>query len=412
MTVWRTVGIAVASAATVVLAACGSSNGGSPTDSGAAHGTPIPVGVVGSYSGFAASSISGARDSIQAWADSVNAAGGIDGRPIKLYIEDDGGSTSTSVTAVKRLVEQDNVVAIVGQASLNADPWASYVEQKGIPVVGGNTAATTYLSNPDFFSVGGNLVSNFYGVAAVAKQSGADLGNLYCAEIPACAATVPLLSTFGKSVGVSVKYATKVSASAPDFTAPCQGLTQSDVSAYTLGLATATLKRVAAACQQQGVRAQLILSNVADSTFTSDPAFDGTKMVDGIIPFFDQSSAATRDFHAAMAKYAPSVGGSGSPYNEQVTTAWVSGKLFEAAVAASGTSSITPDSVKKGLYAMKNQTLGGLAVPLSFTPGKPSPHDCYFVYGIKNGSFVEPQGAKPQCAPAALVNEVIAKLPS
>lgn len=411
----RVVGVALTCAASIALAACSSSGGGgsshSSTASGGAKGAPIPVGVVGSYSGFAASSVSGARDAIQAWADSVNTSGGINGRPVKLYVEDDAGSTSTSVTAVKRLVEQDHVVAIVGQASLNADPWASYVEQKGIPVVGGNTAATTYLSNPDFFSEGGNLVANFYGVAAVAKQSGSTLGNLYCAEIPACAATVTLLQTFGGSQGVSVKYASKVSSSAPDFTAPCQGLKQSGVKAYTLGLATATLKRVAASCRQQGVASQLILSNVADSTFASDSAFDGTKMVDGIVPFFDQSNAATKEFHSAMSKYAPSVGGSKSPFNEQVTSAWVSGKLFEAAVKASGSQSITPASIKKGLYTMHDETLGGLSVPLTFTPGKANPHNCYFVYGVKSGKFVEPQGVKPQCAPDALIDQVIAKLP-
>jgi hypothetical protein len=48
---------------------------------------------------------------------------------------------------------------------------------------------------------------------------------------------------------------------------------------------------------------------------------------------------------------------------------WVGGKLFEAAAAkAKLTPDSTPEDVKKGLYALKNETLGGLAPPLTFRP--------------------------------------------
>src|ERR1700731_3354544 len=96
---------ALAGAAGLLLAtACGSSGGGTASGSTSS----IPVGVIGSYSGPATSSIAGAKEAIQAWADSVNAAGGINGHPVSLFIKDDGGNVSTSVSEAKELVQQDH----------------------------------------------------------------------------------------------------------------------------------------------------------------------------------------------------------------------------------------------------------------------------------------------------------------
>jgi branched-chain amino acid transport system substrate-binding protein len=407
-------GILLASVA--LTSACSSSGGSSPGTGGSGSsggskptGSTIAVGVIGSYSGAVSSSIAGAKLAIQAWADSVNASGGINGHPVKLYIEDDAGNAATSLTEVKALVQQDHVVAIVGQSTGDTSPWQKYIDSAGIPVVGGNTASTAYLADPNWFSVGGNLIANFYGVAAVAKENGPKLGNLYCAELPACAATNTLLQVFGNPLGVSVSYSSKVAATAPDFTAVCQGLKSSGVQSYTLGLAAATLKQVATQCGQQGLNAKLVVSNVADSTFPSDPAFNGIEVVDAMFPFFDTSNPATQAFHAALKQYAPSLGTSESPLNSEVTQAWASGKLFEAAVAGSGSAAVTAASITQGLYSLKGETLGGLTVPLTFTPGQAANHNCYFTYTIQNGKFVEPNGLKTSCAPDAIVNAVIAK---
>jgi branched-chain amino acid transport system substrate-binding protein len=129
----------------------GCANASSSAGGGSAGGgtaSAIPIGVVGSYSGSAASNLAVAKLAIQAWADSVNADGGINGHQVHLYIEDDGGSSQLGVTEVKSLVEQDHVVAIVGEAAASsAQAWASYVQQKGIPVVGG------VLNNLESFSI-------------------------------------------------------------------------------------------------------------------------------------------------------------------------------------------------------------------------------------------------------------------
>jgi branched-chain amino acid transport system substrate-binding protein len=410
----KTVAWVIALAATgFVAAACSSSASGGAAANGSATGSsaaPIRIGTVRTFSGPLASSIVSGKASVQAWAADVNAHGGINGRQIKLYIEDDAGSDAQGLTAVKKLIEQDHVVAIVGQASGNSAAWASYAKQKGIPVVGGNPGSGSTTTNDDFFAIGGNPLATFYGVSAAARSNGPNLGELYCAELPACANTIGLFQAFGSSTGASLSYSAKVSASAPDFIAPCQGLKDSHVQSYILSLAAATQASVASTCKQQGLNARLLLSGqTADANMLKNDAFDGATIVSPIIPFAYESSPSAKAMHDALREYAPQLGSTAQPLNQSAVQGYISGKLFEAAVKASGATTVTPETVKQGLYALKSETLGGLTVPLTYTQGSPTLFNCFYLSRIKNGQFVYPNGVTPQFAPNSAIDGLLKK---
>jgi branched-chain amino acid transport system substrate-binding protein len=402
-------------AAAALVAGCssppsaGASSTGAATSQQAAPGS-IPVGVVGTFSGPEGTTTGSSKLAIEAWADAVNAAGGIGGHRVQLYLEDDAGNPSTSLVEVKTLVQQDHVVAIVGEESISAQPWAAYVQSQGVPVIGGNSAELSFLTSQDFYTVGGNLLADYYGVVALARQSGPKIANVYCAEDPACATTTTLVTGFGKSLGLGLAYTSKVAATQPDFTATCQGIKQSGASSYGLGLNSATIVLMVAQCTQQGVTAKPIGSWVTTSAFDSTPGLGGMESADPVFPFFDDSSPATRQYQAALKEYAPSIGTAAEPLTPEVANAWVSGKLFQAAVAASGSQQVTSASVKKGLYALKGQTLGGLSAPLTFTPGKPTLDNCYYEYAITGGKFAELHGMTPQCAPDSVISAMVTKL--
>jgi branched-chain amino acid transport system substrate-binding protein len=400
--------------AVALIAGCSSSPSGRPSSAGPAKSQAtsgsIPVGVVGTFSGPEGTTTGSSRLAIEAWADAVNAAGGINGRHVQLYVEDDAGNPSTSLVEVKTLIQEDHVVAIVGEESISAQPWASYAGAQGVPVIGGNSAELTFLTNPDFYTAGGNLLSDYYGEVALAGQNGPKIANVYCAEDPACAATTTLVTGFGKSLGVGLDYTSKVAATQPDFTATCQGIKQSGASSYALGLNSATILLMVAQCVQQGVTAKPVGSWVTTSAFASTPGLDGMESADPVFPFFDDSTPATRQFQAALKKYAPSIGTAAESLTPEVANEWVSGKLFQAAVAASGSQQATSASVKKGLYALRGETLGGLSAPLTFTPGKPALDNCYYEYTIASGKFSELHGMTPQCAPDSVISAMISQL--
>ncbi len=114
----------------------------------------------------------------RAWANSVNDSGGINGHPIKIYLQDDTGTPGTSVTDVHTLIDSDQVIALVDMTSSD-ETWASYVQSKDIPVIGGGTSTTPMFSNPDFYPEGQTEDALFPSIIDAAKGAGAtDLGLL------------------------------------------------------------------------------------------------------------------------------------------------------------------------------------------------------------------------------------------
>ena len=96
-----------------------------------ATGEPIKVGNVSSLTGGAL--FPEASVASKAVFDRVNAAGGINGRPVHLIIEDDAGTPEGAATAGRKLVEQDDVVAMVGSAStLECAVNSAFYADKGV----------------------------------------------------------------------------------------------------------------------------------------------------------------------------------------------------------------------------------------------------------------------------------------
>lgn len=110
---------------------------------------PIKVGVFmdlsGQTSSFGQSSVSGAKLAVS----EINAGGGVLGRPLELVIEDDQGRPEQAATVVTKLINQDSVVAILGEvASSNSLAAAPIAQQAGVPMI------TPSSTNPKVTEVG------------------------------------------------------------------------------------------------------------------------------------------------------------------------------------------------------------------------------------------------------------------
>jgi branched-chain amino acid transport system substrate-binding protein len=75
---------------------------------------PIQIGAVLSVTGPASFLGDPEDKTLKLYVNRINAAGGINGRPIQLIIYDDGGDANRARTFATRLVEDDRVVAMVG----------------------------------------------------------------------------------------------------------------------------------------------------------------------------------------------------------------------------------------------------------------------------------------------------------
>ena len=77
----------------------------------------------------------------------INDAGGVNGRPIEVIIEDDATDDAKAVAAASKLIEQDEVVAIIGATGTGATMAVrGDVQRAGIPQV--SMAGGTVIANP------------------------------------------------------------------------------------------------------------------------------------------------------------------------------------------------------------------------------------------------------------------------
>jgi branched-chain amino acid transport system substrate-binding protein len=402
-------GICVAVALTAAAAGCSSSKGSSSASGGSASGSEIVIGAMGPYSGAYSGTYGGIPAILQAWAKTVNAAGGINGHQVKVVTDDLGQTPTAGPAAAHKLIDQDHAVAIVDDLDPSDGTWAAYAASKGVPVLDGTENATALTDanhfNPFLSAIGGSLA-----VAGVAKNAGGKLGVVYCAESPSCALSVQVYQTFGKLLGISVASATKVPASTADFTAVCQQMKDTGAQAIFSDLAAGLTSRMQDTCAQQGVAAKLVLyGQAASPDWKTDAVYRNSPVIDYVPPFFDTDVPGVRAYRDALKKYAPSVIG-GTEDNSFGLAAWGSAQLF-AAAAAHATGAITPASVKQGLYSLKGETLDGLAAPVTFTAGKPSVSNCYYTWSIDgSGAFTAPSSVTPTCVPDSVSAPVLQAL--
>lgn len=97
---------------------------------------PIKIGSFLSTSGPAAFLGDPEKKVLELYVDKINAAGGINGRPLELIVYDDGGRADKALSFAKRLLSNDRVDVIVG-GSTTATTMASVklIDGAGVPFI-------------------------------------------------------------------------------------------------------------------------------------------------------------------------------------------------------------------------------------------------------------------------------------
>lgn len=378
-------------AAAVMVAACGSSSssGNSANSSGSSSQT-IKVGLICTCSGaggFGAFLVPD-EEVYEAWANHVNAAGGIAGHRVQVITEDDAGNPGTSLSDAQSLISQ-HVDAIADVSDLD-QTWASAVQSAGIPVVGVLTDEMTFGTNPDFYPEGQTQLSSIYAILATAKRAGdTNLANVYCAEAAICAQSVPAFKSTGQKIGLPVPYNAEVSATAPSYAAQCLAAKQQGIKGMFIGESSAIFIRIANDCQAQGYNPTFLQEGGAFSmNEASTPSLKDALWMEfpGYPLFGNNPQAKVAD--AAIEQYYPGLLEKTSLFEQLAFMAWSSGLLLQDAVKGGGLTAGTAPSPKEivtGLDSLHGDTLQGLAPPLTFSSGKPTNPNCWFTARVQDG---------------------------
>ena len=127
----------------LIAAACGSKSSDGPKDG------PIKVGHFASMTGQMATFGISTDRAIRLAIKERNAKGGVKGRQVELVTIDDAGKQSEAATAVTRLINDDNVVAVLGEVASSLSLAGGPIAQKSkIPMISPSS------TNPDVTDVG------------------------------------------------------------------------------------------------------------------------------------------------------------------------------------------------------------------------------------------------------------------
>ena len=362
--------------------------------------SPVVVASVGVYSGPVGQVMVPMLQAIQAWVTSTNDKGGLNGHPIRLLVFDDGADPARSRAQVQEAVERHHAIAFVQMAqAISGRSGVDYITSKRIPVIGSEGGSPWFYESPMYFpqtSSGDSLVATtIHAAATVAVPEGkTKLGWVNCSENENCRdAPERVWSQWAPRLGFEVVYHARSSLAQPDFTAECLSARNAGAEVLLLALDTNSVGRLALACARQGYHPiySLISGTIAEAQ-KDDPNLEGTVGPSTVFPWFQSGTPATDEYQRVMQTFGKSV-----RRGVGLATGWVTAKLFEKA-GSSLPEPPTSESILRGLWALRNDDLGGITQPLTFNENQlASPMICFWTLRTKGGSWTNVAGGRRHC---------------
>jgi ABC-type branched-subunit amino acid transport system substrate-binding protein len=366
---------------------------------------PVVIGQVGAFSGLVGANNQGAVATLPVWVREINARGGLGCHPVTLFQKDTASDPARSEAAVKEMVQLRNAVALVASyAPLDVQGFRKGLESTGIAAIGGDQVTPDWHLSPDMFPVGGNERAQFAGSVQALRDRGVQrIAILYCVESTACTAFRDTLDKDGyaKKFGMQIVYQTQISLTQNDFTSACQAAKSAGAQALVFAGDAGGVSRTARSCATVGLTVPIAIT-ASQAGF--DPADRNLQnatlsMAAPVFPFSQGAdNVGEKIYRAAMDRWNPS-----ARIEASSALTWSSARMLERAVELLGPSvrdvPLTRELIFKGLGLVKNETLGGLIPPTSYTAGEPhSPENfCYSPMAFDRRGFYAPRGTSFNC---------------
>ena len=365
--------------------------------------TTIKIGFVTSVTGNASSTFSDAADGAKAYFDSVNAAGGVNGRKITVVVEDDQSSPAGNLSATQQLISQ-GVYAI---ERFSPYDFGGYKASLTIPTTGGGFDGPEWATARNMFTTTGDTngrTSNNTQQANFFKGIGVtNVGALAYGISPSSTGSVQDLKTGLEKIGLKMGY--------ENLSVPFGGV---DVTSYILAMKQAGVNGAACSCVQSTNLAmftglsQAGMSNVkplsfasADSSVFSNPtaaaAAQGAYYVSQIPPI-DQNNPATNAMIANLKQYDPLYKGGYPTFG--ATGAYLAAILMVKGLQEAGQNPTRESFINNMRTVTSWDANGLLASSVGFNnPGVSQPTRCSYYVQVKGNTFVSNtvNGGKPIC---------------
>jgi ABC-type branched-subunit amino acid transport system substrate-binding protein len=325
----------------LALTACGGSSGGG---SAAGSKDPIVLFQTNSFSGQVSNKPQ-TKTAAEAAVREVNAAGGVNGRKLKLVTCDNTGDPNMTNACVKKAKEA-NAAAFVGSANYFPATW-KLLNQEKIPYLLGNGLVSDEYKSPVSFPLAGQP-GWYYGIAAYLKELGAKhVAQIHC-EIAACAYGANLLDEALVKQGMPKTRAVVAPLATTDYSSFAVSAMQGNPDAIIVSGSEATATLQAKAVRQQGYKGTIMSVSAcitADAAKSLGAAGEGIYVVglttEATIKT-DQIQQFINDMNAVDPK---------AKKDDVALGAWAGVKLF--AKVAEGLDTVDASTVLKALQTAK-----------------------------------------------------------
>lgn len=346
-------------------------------------GGPIRVGIITSAtSPVGGAAFTGPRDGARAWFDRLNARGGIDGRTVQVRTCDDGGSGVGNNECVHRLVDEDQVVALVATTAFDY-AGASRVSRAGVPDIGGQPIGPAYDTYPHLYSIYGSTAprngttgwdGKQYGGTEVyryfKREHGARTAAVVSYNQAASASYARLVERGLKAEGYKV-VTEQVDFALPNFRAAAADLKEQGADLVFDALDTHGNARLCRAMDEAGAEVTAKVTNVQNWTSTVPEDYKDAPRCRNAL----WATGSSRNFddtgHAAVREFRDATKGL-KAHSQWQLEGWAAAMWFTDAAKSCAREGVTRACVDRFMNRDERYTAGGLLLPVTFEHlGKP-----------------------------------------
>jgi branched-chain amino acid transport system substrate-binding protein len=325
------------------------------------------IGLTAALTGPPSSTYAPAVEALRLYIDRVNASGGVNGKQIKLIIQDDSAQPSKAAANVKRLITQDNVVLLVNATlSTTYAPVIAEAKRAGVPLLfaGGVCPKEVYPPADPLLFCTTAFAATYDSRAALdfIKQTAKEPVRLalVAMAIPLSRAEIDYAEQQAPKAGMTVVDKEVIPPPTPDYTPFATKIKEANAN-WTFSWAPwVTEVRTLEALRRLGWQGDYLTWAHIEAEGELERLKDGKLYVIGANALFQDKLPIHREISDAVAK-----AGSKYPVN-QMAEGWIAGMVIEAALKAAG----WPADAKKirdALETVKLDTKGLRGGPIEWT---------------------------------------------
>jgi branched-chain amino acid transport system substrate-binding protein len=325
------------------------------------------IGLTGALTGPPSSTYAPAVEALRLYIDRVNAAGGVNGRQVRLVIQDDSAEPSKAAANVKKLITQDNAVLLINATlSTTYAPVTAEAKRAGVPLLFASGVCPKEVYPPadplQFCTTAYAATYDSRATLAFVKETAKEpvrLG-LVAMAIPLSRAEMDYAEQQAPGAGMTVVDKEVVPPPTPDYTPFATKLKDANANWVFSWAPWVTQVRTFEALRRLGWQGDYITWGHLEAEGELARLKDPKLYVTGANALFQDNLPVQREIADAVAK-----AGSKYPAN-QMAEGWIAGMVIEAALKGAGWPADAA-KIRAAMETVKVDTKGLRGGPIEWT---------------------------------------------